>query len=121
MTRLSRNAGASSFGFERSGLPVVDTVVAVARRLWPIKTARHLATRAGVTHRAGEFWLSQQTGMSADALAELLRSDAGFDVLDGLMGQTRPDWWPRFKEGCRLDDVERRLDDLKSELEGLRK
>jgi hypothetical protein len=110
----------TSFGFHRSGLPVTEAVTRVARRLWPIKTARHLSSRAGVTHRAAEFWMSESTGMSADALAELLRSDAGFDVLDAMMGDARPSWWPAFVTAARLDDLDRRNEEARKELEALR-
>lgn len=110
----------TSFGFHRSGLPVTEAVTSVARRLWPVKTARHLSSRAGVTHRAGEHWLAQNTGMSADALAELLRSDAGLDVLTAMMGDARPSWWPAFITAARLDDLDRRNEATRKELETLR-
>jgi len=51
--------------------PVVEIVARVARRLWPVKTARNLAMRTGKNHRSAEDWLALRTGMSADALAEL--------------------------------------------------
>jgi hypothetical protein len=117
---MSKNYGGSaamSFGFERRGLPAVDAVSEVARRLWPVKTARHLAARAGTTHRAAEFWLSSQTGMSADALAELLRSDAGLDVLQALIGDVPPSWWPAFRQDAKAAGIERRLNDLRAEID----
>jgi hypothetical protein len=117
---MSRSYGRSaemSFGFDRSGLPVVEAVARVAARLWPNKTARHLASRAGTTHRAAEFWLSQQTGMSADALAELLRSDAGLQMLEAIVGDAPPSWWPAFRQDAKAAGLERRLNDLRSEIE----
>jgi hypothetical protein len=117
---MSKNYGGSaamSFGFERRGLPAVDAVSAVARRLWPVKTARQLAARAGTTHRAAEFWLSQQTGMSADALAEILRSDAGLDVLQALIGDAPPSWWPDFRADAKAAGIATRLDALRAEID----
>jgi hypothetical protein len=111
---------AGSFGFDRNFLPVCEAVARVARRLWPVKTARNLASRAGTTHRAAEFWLSGQTGLNADALAELLRSDCGLAVLEELMGAAKPSWWPVFQERCRIAAVEARLAEIQTELERLR-
>ena len=110
-------SGAASFGFDRTGLPVVEAVSAVARRLWPVKTARQLAARAGVTHRASEFWLSQQTGMSADALAELLRSDAGLQMLEAIVGNAKPSWWPAFAADTKAHAIEQRLTALRLEID----
>lgn len=105
MSQSCRRAAVPSFGFERSGLPVVEAVSALARRLWPNKTARHLSSRAGVTHRSAEYWLCGQTGMSADALTELLRSDVGLDVLQAIMGQAKPTWWVSFSNRVRLGQL----------------
>jgi hypothetical protein len=121
---MAKNYGGSaamSFGFERRGLPAVEAVSAVARRLWPVKTARQLASRAGTTHRAAEFWLSQQTGMSADALAELLRSDAGLEVLQALIGTAPPSWWPDFRQDAKAAGIERRLNDLRAEIDEVKR
>ena len=121
MTRSYAGTASPSFGFDRSGLPVVEAVARVARRLWPSKTARHLSARAGSTHRAAEFWLSGQTGMSADALAELLRSDAGLDMLEAIMGDAKPKWWPAFRGDCKASAIEARLDELRAEIDGVRR
>lgn len=117
---MGRSYGRSaemSFGFDRSGLPVVEAVARVAARLWPIKTARQLAARAGTTHRAAEFWLSQSTGMSADALAELLRSDAGLQMLEAIIGEQKPFWWPSFAADAKATAIEGRLESLRREID----
>lgn len=121
MSRTYSTSAATFFGKERRILPVTEIVSAVARRLWPSKTARNLASRAGVTHRAAEFWLAQNTGMSAEALAEILRSDAGRDVLEGLMGNARPSWWPAFKADLVFADLERREAENREAIEELRR
>lgn len=117
---MSRSYGRSaemSFGFDRSCLPVVEAVARVAARLWPVKTARQLAARAGTTHRAAEYWLGQRTGMSADALAELLRSDAGLDMLSAIMGDARPAWWPGFRQDAKASAIADRLDSIRAEID----
>lgn len=117
---MSKNYGGSaamSFGFDTGVSPVVEIVADVAKKRWPIKTARHLAMRTRNTHRSAEGWLSLRTGMSADALADLIRSDAGLDVLQALIGDAPPSWWPTFRQDARAAGIERRLNDLRAEIE----
>lgn len=115
-----RQQAATSFGFDRNIPPVVEAVSRVARRLWPTKTARNLASRTRKTHRAAEDWLATRTGMSADALADLLRSDAGREVLEAVMGDERPSWWPKFQTLLQLDGLERRSEEARREIEVLK-
>lgn len=105
----------ASFGEHRKPLRsgpaddgVISRVVGLARRLWPRNTAFHLASRADVTPRAAENWLAEATGMSADALAGLLRSDAGLAVLEQVMGDAVPVWWADLRRHARLVELERR-------------
>lgn len=94
----------------RSWIRVSDVVSLVARRLWPSKTAAHLAGRAEVTQRAAELWLEGQNDISADALVQLLRSDAGFELLQELMTGAPTKWWHEFERGVRVADLERRME-----------
>lgn len=105
----------TSFGVRRKDLRpapaddgVLARIVGLARRLWPRNTAFHLASRAAVTPRAAENWLAEATGMSADALAGLLRSDAGLAVLEQVMGTAAPAWWADLHRHARLVELERR-------------
>lgn len=117
MSRGYSSGGAASFGFDRTGLPVVEAVARVARQLWPVKTAVNLASRAGTSHRAAEFWLSQQTGMSADALAEILRSDAGLQMLEAIIGEHKPSWWPSFRAEAKASAIAERLESIRAEID----
>jgi len=119
MSRTYSRTAAPSFGFDTDIPPVVETVARVARRLWPVKTARNLAMRTRKTHRAAEDWLSLRTGMSADALADLLRSDAGLEVLDALMDGSGASWWPGARRDLRAAQIERRIEALRDELNEL--
>lgn len=117
-----RSSATASFAFGRSVLPVAEIVATVARRVWPAKTARHLAARTSRTHRAAESWLIGQTGMSADALADLLRSDQGLAFLDAIMAQgPTPSWWPAVRNDIRAAGIERRLDDLRAEIDAAKR
>lgn len=121
---MSKNYGGSaamSFGFETGIPPVVEVVAAVAKRRWPIKPAQNLAMRTRNSHRSAEDWLSLRTGMSADALADLLRSDIGLDVLQALIGDAPPSWWPAFRQDARAAGIERRLNDLRAEIDEVKR
>ncbi len=104
-----------SFGFDRSGVPIGERLTVLARRLWPSKAAMHLAARAGVSHRTAELWFARQTNISGEALAELLRSDIGFDVLSALINgggdEAKPSWWPAFERSVQLAELQRRADE----------
>lgn len=86
---------------------VVPRILGLARRLWPRNTAFHLAARGRVTERAAENWLMENTGMSAPALAGLLRSDAGLDVLKEIMGEASPAWWADIRRLVKIAELER--------------
>ena len=121
MSRHYATPSTATLGFDRSALPLVDVVCRVARRLWPAKTAAHLSSRAGVSARAAEFWLGgAATGLSGEAVAELLRSDAGFQILEGIMGDRKPSWWPKLAVAVAIDELERRQAETARSLEALR-
>lgn len=97
-----------------------EAVSGIARKLWPSKTAVNLAGRSGVTQRAAERWLEGQNDMSAEALVELLRSDAGFHVLSGLMAGSSLRWWAAVQNARRLDEINRKHALITAELDALR-
>src|SRR5262245_37753451 len=55
----------------------IAAIMQAARALWPSKTALELAARTGASERAAKYWLARRCDLSAENLAELLRSDAG--------------------------------------------
>lgn len=109
------------FAKHRRWIRVSDAVSTVAGRLWPAKTAVNLAGRAGVTTRAAELWLEGRGGLSADALAELLRSDAGFHVLSEVMAGSKLRWWAAVQNAQRLDEINRKHALLTADLEALKR
>jgi hypothetical protein len=90
-----------------------------AQALWPRKTAAELSMRTGTGVRACEYWLSRKTQMSADALAALLRSDAGLEVLEAIIGDARPAWWKDFAKTIELSRLRKAQDDARRRLERL--
>lgn len=101
------------FGSKRSMVRAVDAVIAVGRALFKSKTAANLAARADVSTRACEYWLARKTDMSADALANLLRSDVGFEILERIMGNARPVWWKQFRAAKAIGAARQEQAELK--------
>ncbi|WWT39880.1 hypothetical protein [Microcystis phage Mwe-JY08] len=121
MSRHYAFPSAPSLGFNRSALPAVEAIRRVALRLWPIKPSVNVAQRAGVSGRAAEFWLSgEATGVSGDALAELLRSDVGFEILEEIMGDAKPKWWAGFRVAHKINELAKQQAETARSLEALR-
>jgi hypothetical protein len=104
---------ATECGGYRNGLRPVEAVRLVARALWKRKTAANLAARSGASMRACEYWLARKTDMSADALANLLRSDAGFEILERIMGTAKPVWWRQFRTAKAIGAARQEQAELK--------
>lgn len=109
------------FPKSRSWIRPSEAVAAVARRLWPSKTAVNLAGRSNVTPRAAELWLEGRNDISADALVELMRSDAGFHVISELMAGTNLRWWAAVQNAQRLDELNRKHELITAELDALKR
>jgi hypothetical protein len=120
MTAVSHTQTQGSFGADRSGVGLGERIGLMARRLWPTKTAPNLAARTGKSVRAAELLLSRNTGVSGEALAGLLRSDVGFEVLSEVMGEARPTWWADMRRAARIADLERRADENRRLIEEIR-
>lgn len=69
-------------------------VIAALKATWPTKTAAHVAYLSGVSERAVHFWLAGQTRMPMEAIASLLRTDAGYEILKAVIGDDcKVEWW----------------------------
>lgn len=110
---------ATDCGSDRNVLRLTSAVMRVAQSLWPRKTAAELSMRSGTQVRACEYWLSRKTEMSADALAALLRSDAGLEFLEAVIGDARPVWWKHFARTIELSKLRKAQDESRRRLERL--
>lgn len=109
-------------GFSKRGkrIPPVEAICSMARRLWPSKTAINIASRAEISERAAKLWLEGRTEPGADALVNLLRSDAGFELLQQLMEGSGTRWWKEFERGVQIAELEQKLDWHRDQLEKLK-
>lgn len=112
----------SDSGFPKRGtrIPVVEAICGVARTLWPSKTATNLASRAEISERAAKLWLEGRTEPGADAVVNLLRSDAGFVVLQSIMQGSGTRWWREFERGVQIAELEQRLEWHRQQLDTLK-
>jgi hypothetical protein len=117
--KTANSVGATRCGGDRNVLRLTDAVMRVAQAIWPRKTAAELSLRTGTQVRACEYWLSRKTEMSADALARLLRSDAGLEVLEVIIGDARPTWWKQFARTIELSRLRKAQDEARRRLERL--
>jgi hypothetical protein len=92
----------------------------MARRLWPSKTAINLSSRAEISKRAAELWLEGRTEPGADALVNLLRSDAGFELLQQIMEGSGTRWWKDFHRGVHIAELEEKQEFLRRQLDALK-
>ena len=52
-------------------------------------------------------------------LANLLRSEAGLEILEALLGEARPHWWASFKRRVTMEQIHQRQVALRKEIEAL--
>lgn len=109
-------------GFTKRGkrIPPVEAVCAMARRLWPSKTAVNLASRAEISERAAKLWLEGRTEPGADALVNLLRSDIGFELLQQIMEGSGTRWWKEFETGVHLAELNEKHEFLRKQIDALK-
>lgn len=89
------------------------------KRIWPRKTAAHLAIAADVTVRQAERYMSGDQPFGGDVIFRLLRSDAGGDLLEIIMKGVNPDWWRATFHERRIAAARRRRKEAERELREL--
>lgn len=118
-TKSATPGAAKDCGKTRNALQLTTSVMRAAQALWPRKTAAELSMRTGTGVRACEYWLSRKTAMSADALAELIRSDAGLEIIAAIIGDVRPVWWKHFARTIEMSRLRKAQDESRRRLERL--
>lgn len=83
-------------------LPLNAAVTRVLSALWPSKRDMRLAAITGAADRTARDWLALRANYSADALAALLRTEDGLQILEAVMGDARPAWWRKIKRASQL-------------------
>lgn len=94
-----------------NNIRAIDAISFVAKQVFETKRAAHLAARSGAKTRMAEYWLAKKFDISGDALANLLCSDIGFEILEQLIhrAKRKPDWWKAFKHAKETGEVRRQV------------
>lgn len=92
--KTSKEAGEKFCTKSAVSFRAFENLVRVIRAAWPKKTAACVAHLTGTNERTVQFWLAGNTRMSFDAVVALLKTEAGYDVLDAVMGDDcNAEWW----------------------------
>lgn len=91
--KKAKNAGEASFATNEDRFAIFKKIISVINATWPKKTPAHVAHLTGVSERAVQFWLAGTTRMSLDHVAALMRTDAGYEILEAIMGDCKAEWW----------------------------
>lgn len=109
-----------TFGNSRKNFRVGDAICAVAKALWPIKTAAHLSASTDVSQRMAEYWLNGKYDMSLESVQKLIRSDEGYEFLSALMGNSTAKWWSDVQVAKRRVELRRTMSETQKEMRSLR-
>jgi hypothetical protein len=91
---------------------------------WPSKTALEIKAATRASDRMIQYWIANKYSLAAADLAALLRTEAGFAILENIMGDAKPSWWKRFRNSvsrsilrAELKALAKRQEQLEMELE----
>ena len=93
---------------------------ALIEKLYPVKTAFHLADITGLSVSAWQKSLREKRSLSADALLSLLRAPFGKQVLEALMGDADTRWFAEFQLMWDEAQLEAKRQELVRRREALR-
>jgi hypothetical protein len=91
--RKANSVGVVPFPQSEERFTVFAQIIEVLRDFWPRKTASHVSYVTGVSERAVKYWLAGVTRMSIEHVVALLRTEAGYDILEAVMGDSQEEWW----------------------------
>jgi len=92
--KAANQGGEADFGEKKRGYVAFERVANVIKYIWPKKTASNVAFLAGVSERAVQFWLAGETRMTLENVVALLRTEAGYEILEAILGDDcKAEWW----------------------------
>lgn len=91
--KKAKSGGEEPFVKNEEHFSVLEKIMGVISAYWPKKTPAHVSHFTGVSERAVQFWLAGTTGMSLEHAVALLKTDAGYEILEAVMGDSKVEWW----------------------------
>lgn len=119
-SRKANSVAVAPFVKNEALFGVFDKIVSILKAWWPKKTAACVAHIAHVSERAVQFWLARETGLSLENVIALLRTKAGFQILEALMGDCQQEWWLSAKIAHALEETRRQINVQQKRIERLR-
>ena len=111
---LSTQATEQLFGGQRTEVRLTESLMSVARIVWPNKTAANVASRAVVSTRAAEMWLAGDRAMSGEQYRLLLCSEHGLKFAQATIPSDRS-LWSDFAREMRRAELEAQINALQKE------
>jgi hypothetical protein len=113
---------ATKCGRTPRNLRLITEVMRAANSLWPVRTAKELRARTGVSQRTVENWIALKTGISGDALARLQACEEGAAFIDAAIlaaahGRGLPAFYKRWKRRQETARMKRDIRQLQMRLE----
>jgi hypothetical protein len=105
----ANQAGERPFAGNEDPCGVFLRLVNTIKHLWPRKTAATVSHLTGTNERTVQFWLACSTRMSVEAVAALLRTDAGYEILEAIMGDCKAEWWLTTQNAHELRRTRREI------------
>lgn len=90
-----------------------------ARSIWPTKPVDVLRSLTRRSLRTCKYWIAGAREPSYADLTALLRSEAGFSLLQHLMGEAKPVWWRGVQKARSLSAMRKELDLQRRRIEQL--
>jgi hypothetical protein len=115
---MANGSGEGDFTGSGKALHHYDPIALVARKLWPAKTAEHLADYLGCSVRNAKYFLSpgaSRKAMRMEFLRNLLFGQYGHEFLKAWMDESDAEWWQR------LNDLEQKQNETAEQLKAIRK
>jgi len=82
-------------------------IVAALQKIFPDDTVKSYADLIGVSLTSANKQIHRQRNFTADDIAELLRTDHGFEILTAIMADAKPKWWVLVSSFMEVRDAQR--------------
>lgn len=120
----ANQAPANTCRRNEAGLQTNSAVMRAVQAFWPTKTTLELKEATAASDRMIQYWLANKYALSAADLAALIRTEAGFAILENVMGDAKPTWWRRWRASVQrsitraeIKALSKRLDQIEMEFE----
>jgi hypothetical protein len=92
--KIAKSGGEKDCPKSAIGITHLRKISTILRAFWPVKTVAKVAYLTGTSERCVKFWLAGETRMSLENVVALLKTEAGYEILQAILGDDcRAEWW----------------------------